>query len=84
MREHRFLLPANRPNVNRKVHKIQNGKQYRPRPERGGGQVLFPFGPWPGLLERLWFVAPFYFRRVEQWLFGSFKLVMRVTRKKLR
>jgi hypothetical protein len=29
-------------------------KQYLPRPARGGGQVLFCRGPWPGLLERLW------------------------------
>jgi hypothetical protein len=31
-----------------------------PRPARGGGQVLFCWGPWPGLLERLWFVAPIF------------------------
>jgi hypothetical protein len=24
-------------------------RQYLPRPERGGGQVLFCRGPWPGL-----------------------------------
>jgi hypothetical protein len=37
-------------------------EQCLPRPERGGGQVLFRRGPWPGLLERLWFVAPFLLR----------------------
>jgi hypothetical protein len=36
-------------------------KQCLPRPERGGGQVLFFEGSWLGLLERLWFVAPFLF-----------------------
>lgn len=37
--------------------------QYLPRPERGGGRVLFFQGPWPGLLERPWYVAPFSFGR---------------------
>lgn len=40
MREHGFLLQGNRPNVSHSVHGIKR-KQCLPRPERGGGQVLF-------------------------------------------
>ena len=59
MREHGFLLSANRPNAGEQLAVFQQ-KQYLPRPERGGGRVLFCCGPWPGLLERLWFVAPIF------------------------
>ena len=49
MREHGFLpssKPAKRgPTSSRCFDK----RQYLPRPERGGGQVLFCRGPWPGL-----------------------------------
>jgi hypothetical protein len=40
-------------------------KQYLPRLERGGGRVLFLEGSWSGLLERLWFVAPFLFVEIS-------------------
>jgi hypothetical protein len=52
MREHGFLLSANRPNAGEQPAVFPK-KQCLPRPERGGGQVLFFGGSWPGLLERL-------------------------------
>jgi hypothetical protein len=52
-----FSKPAKR----EATHGVSTETVPVPRPERGGGQVLFCCGPWPGLLERLWFVAPVFF-----------------------
>src|SRR6516165_7381664 len=49
----------NRPNAGAQLA-VFSKRQYLPRPERGGGQVLFFEGPWPGLLERLWLAAPVF------------------------
>jgi hypothetical protein len=37
----------NRPNAGAQLA-VFSKRQYLPRPERGGGQVLFFEGPWPG------------------------------------
>src|SRR5262245_49873808 len=58
MREHGFLPSPNRPNASH-LSAVLRYRQYLPRPARGGGQVLFRRGPWPGVEERLWYVAPF-------------------------